>query len=138
MILVVAASGLLSAAVHNQGDIEWAFIWAGVAYGINTLIKQITRRHRPHNRRVSMLGIKSYSFPSGHAFGSLTFYGLYAYLDYRYLPFPLNLAIAAGLTILVILVGTSRVRLGTHYPSDVVGGWLLGLISLGLIIGLVF
>jgi undecaprenyl-diphosphatase len=138
VVLAVAAGGLLSAAARNQQAIEWAFIWTGVAYGANTLIKQAARRRRPHNRSISMLGIKSYSFPSGHAFGSLTFYGLYAYLGYRYLSFPLDITIVAGLTVLIILIGVSRVRLGAHYPSDVAGGWLLGLISLYLIIAFVF
>lgn len=134
VVLTVAASGFLSAAIRGQNSIKLAFFWAGVAYGINTLIKQITRRHRPHNRQVSMLGIKSYSFPSGHAFGSLTFYGLYAYLDQHYSSPPLNIVIIIALAALTLPIGISRVRLGTHYPSDVVGGWLLSLLALWLIV----
>lgn len=138
VILAVAISGFISAAVRGQGDIENAFFWAGIAYGVNTLIKQLTRRHRPHNRSVSMLGIKSYSFPSGHAFGSLMFYGLYAYLDYLYLSTALSSIIVLALAVLIVLIGASRVSLGTHYPSDVIGGWILALGSLLLIIGSVF
>jgi len=138
VILAIAASGFVSAAARGQDNIMWAFFWSGVAYGINTLIKQLTRRHRPHNRRVSMLGIKSYSFPSGHAFGAVIFYGLYAYLDYIYLETPLNIIIVLALTVLSVLIGISRVRLGTHYPSDVVGGWILGGAALSIIIWRLF
>ncbi|HET7528698.1 MAG TPA: phosphatase PAP2 family protein [Candidatus Saccharimonadales bacterium] len=137
IVLAIAAGGLVSAAASNQQALEWAFIWAGTAYGINTLIKQITRRRRPHNRRISMLGIRSYSFPSGHAFGSLVFYGLYANLVYRHLSFPADFAVLSALAVIVILIGVSRVSLGTHYPTDVVGGWLLGSVSLYLIVWLV-
>lgn len=138
LILALAISGFVSAAVRAQDTIMWAFFWSGIAYGINTLIKQLARRHRPHNRRVSMLGIKSYSFPSGHAFGAVIFYGMYAYLDYIYLEAPLNVIIVLALTALTILIGISRVRLAIHYPSDVVGGWILGGAALSIIIWRLF
>jgi undecaprenyl-diphosphatase len=138
VVLAIAASGWLSAVGRGQNSVEWAFFWAGIAYGINTLIKQLTRRHRPHNRRVSMLGIKSYSFPSGHAFGAVIFYGLYSYLDYRYLSSPFNLILVLLLLVLTVLIGVSRVRLGTHYPTDVIGGWFLGAVALLIIIWRVF
>jgi undecaprenyl-diphosphatase len=138
VILAIAAGGLISAAARGQDIIMWAFIWSGVAYGVNTLIKQLTRRHRPHNRRVSMLGIRSYSFPSGHAFGAVIFYGLYAYLDYTYLEAPLNIIIILALSFLSLMIGVSRVRLGTHYPSDVIGGWLLGGAALSIIVWRLF
>jgi undecaprenyl-diphosphatase len=84
------------------------------------------------------LGVRSYSFPSGHAFGTLIFYGLFAYLDYTYLSSPVNWLITILLASLISLIGISRIYLKTHYPSDVVGGWLLGAISLLLIIELAF
>jgi undecaprenyl-diphosphatase len=70
--------------------------------------------------------IHSYSFPSGHAFGAMVFYGLWAYLAYKYLPHPWNITVAAILAVLIVLIGVSRVYLGAHFPSDVIGGWLLG------------
>jgi undecaprenyl-diphosphatase len=134
----IALSGFASAASRGQSNVERAFILAGIAYGINTIIKLLLRRRRPHNLQISTLGINSYSFPSGHAFGTMLFYGLYAYLDYRYLSSPINLIIAAALFLLTLSIGISRVRLGIHYPTDVLGGWLLGGLGLLIILWLLF
>lgn len=138
VVLVGGLSGFVSAAASGQSQIERAFFLAGIAYAINTAIKLLLRRRRPHNLKISTLGLNSYSFPSGHAFGATIFYGLYAYLDYRFLPRPADLIIVAAIFFLVLLVGISRIRLAAHYPSDVVGGWLLGLVSLWLVIRLSF
>jgi undecaprenyl-diphosphatase len=78
--------------------------------------------------------IKSYSFPSGHAYGGMVIYGLLAYLAYKHLPHPWNLLSALLLGMLIIVIGVSRVYLGAHFPSDVAVGWLLGAITLALIL----
>jgi membrane-associated phospholipid phosphatase len=83
---------------------------------------------------VAHMRIHSYSFPSGHSFGATVFYGLLAYLAWSRLPHPWNLLVVLLLVLLIILVGLSRVYLGAHFPSDVVVGWLLGGLSLFVII----
>lgn len=66
------------------------------------------------------------SFPSGHAMGSLVCYGALLLVVLPFLP-PRLQRLARWLTgAIVLAVGTSRVVLGVHYPSDVLGGWLLG------------
>lgn len=95
--------------------------------------KIIFGRPRPQS---AILSLADFSFPSGHAVIAVTFYGFLAYiliklLNKRYKT--LVLILASGL---IILIGLSRLYLGVHYLSDVLAGYLLGLIS--LLTGLVF
>jgi membrane-associated phospholipid phosphatase len=138
IVLLIGFTGFASAIQRGQTNVQHAFFYAAVAFGINTILKLFLHRRRPNDLRITTLGVRSYSFPSGHAFGTAIFYGLFAYLDYTYLNHPWNWLIAVALVGLIGLVGISRVYLKAHYPSDVVGGWLLGAVSLFLIIELAF
>lgn len=95
----------------------------------NFLTKNIVLRNRPdHLRLIEETG---YSFPSGHAMGSIAFYGFVIFLlskskINKYLK--IFLSIIIGLTI--FLIGISRIYVGVHYPSDIIGGFLLGYIIL--------
>jgi undecaprenyl-diphosphatase len=106
----------------------WALAVSGAAL-LNLLAKHAFARTRP-DLWISILSETSFSFPSGHAMQSM--------------------AVAAALTLLawpthwrwrtlvlgtcfVFLVGMSRVYLGVHYPSDILGGWSA---SLGWVVGL--
>ena len=71
----------------------------------------------------------SYSFPSGHAMAAIIGYGMLSYaLTHTVVtgraPRALTYAVAAAV---VLAVGVSRVYLGIHYPSDVLGGYAAGL-----------
>ena len=72
----------------------------------------------------------SFSFPSAHSFCSLIVLGMIGLLVFRALNrkgVPYNVAIVPGiiLVIFAILIGISRIYVGVHWPSDVLGGWLL-------------
>ena len=77
--------------------------------------------------------VTSGSFPSGHAAGSAMFYGMLAYLLIRatrrvgWYMLPVFL-------LLLALIGFTRVYLGAHWVSDVLGGWILGFgwVALGM------
>jgi membrane-associated phospholipid phosphatase len=69
--------------------------------------------------------VKTSSFPSGHATSSMIFYLV---LALALAPRGWRRPAAAGAILLSILVGTSRVMLGVHWPSDVIGGWSFGLL----------
>ena len=102
---------------------------------INNLIKVIIARPRPEiNKLVTETG---YSFPSGHSITSMAFYGYLVYLTYKYIN---NKKIKIPLIIFLILliptIGLSRIYLGVHYTSDVLCGFLLGIIYLILFISI--
>ena len=72
----------------------------------------------------------SFSFPSAHSFCSLIVFGMIGLLIFRALNrkgVPYNVAIVPGIifVIFAILIGISRIYVGVHWPSDVLGGWLL-------------
>lgn len=116
----------------DQHSLSLAFIGVLVAMGFCTLLKLSLRRSRPDGLTAHKARFKSYSFPSGHSFGAAVFYGLLAYIGSLALQ-PAAAIISAAL-LLIMAIGLSRVYLRAHYPSDTIGGWLLGFMSLGLII----
>ena len=96
---------------------------------LNYVIKIIIKRDRPNILRLIKIG--EYSFPSGHAMISMGVYGYLIYLIYKKIknPYIKYLGIII-LSLLIILIGISRIYLGVHYFSDVVAGYTLSLIYL--------
>ena len=70
--------------------------------------------------------VKTSSFPSGHATSSMIFYLSLALALTAHTRW--HRAAASGAVMLSLLVGVSRVMLGVHWPSDVIGGWAFGLL----------
>ncbi len=67
----------------------------------------------------------SFSFPSGHAFAALCFFGVLAWLvAARLKSVPLKILVWSLAVFLIVSIGVSRVYLGVHYPSDVIAGYL--------------
>ena len=69
----------------------------------------------------------SYSYASGHAVLALTFWGIWAYyLRTSDLSARAKLTLGSAIALLVLGIGWSRLALGAHYASDVLGGYALG------------
>lgn len=102
--------------------------------GVNSLLKIFLHRPRPETLYVEAMVFKTHSFPSGHAFGAMVFYGLLTYLFYQIVPQPWSIFVLFFGIIIIFGVGLSRVYLGAHFPTDVIGGWLFGAAVLYLII----
>lgn len=103
-------------------------LFMGVVAGspiLNFVLKEFFQRARPDFHRLIEIG--GYSFPSGHAMNAFTVYGILSFLLWRHI---FN---RSGRTLLllfctffIIMIGVSRIYLGVHYPSDVIGGYLAG------------
>ena len=93
---------------------------------LNQLLKNILQRPRPNEFRI--IDETGYSFPSGHSMVSMAFYGYLIYLIYRYVKNKyLKWTLIVLLSILICTIGISRIYLGVHYTSDVLGGFLISI-----------
>jgi membrane-associated phospholipid phosphatase len=134
VILVLLVAGALMA-LHRAkiGGVRRAdpFLWLGVTstgWLLNVLLKLWFERPRPPEvlRRIAVEG---FSFPSGHAAFAGVFFGLLALLIARPTPRRPAWLRAAGVLlclVLAVLIAASRVWLHAHYPTDVIGGLLVG------------
>ena len=94
--------------------------------GLNVVLKHIIQRERPNINR--LIPEKGYSFPSGHSMMSMAFYGMLIFLIFKYVKnTALKWTLIVILTILLSTIGITRIYLGVHYPSDVIGGFLVSL-----------
>ena len=101
---------------------------------LNVLLKHSFQRPRPAFE-APLLELSTYSFPSGHTAGATLFYGfMAAYLLLRVVSWRGRLAVVAGATMMVLLVGASRVYLGAHYPTDILAAMCSGLAWLAVCI----
>jgi undecaprenyl-diphosphatase len=95
-----------------------------------TISKFLFRRNRPPTIYAGNMRIKSYSFPSSHAYSAALCGSYFSWLAVVH---HLNWLVIL-LILLIAIIGTSRVYLGAHYPSDVLAGWLVGGILTGVIL----
>ncbi|QED36905.1 phosphatase PAP2 family protein [Antarcticibacterium arcticum] len=105
-------------------EIFFVLIVSGLS---NVALKNVINRARPSAEH--LVSVETLSYPSGHAMSAIAFYGFLIYLVYT---FKLKSWIKIGLiflfTFLILAIGISRIYLGVHFPSDVVGGYIAGFI----------
>lgn len=106
---------------HRRRDALFLFTSVTGATAANLVLKAAFHRDRPSLWHQSVVE-QSFSFPSGHAMASAALVAclicIYWYTPKRYLT-----VVIGGL--FVLLIGMSRLYLGVHYPSDILGGWLV-------------
>jgi undecaprenyl-diphosphatase len=105
-----------------------ALVWMLVLLGgqlFNQGLKEYFKRTRPPYHEAAHAS--GYSFPSGHTMASFIAYGMLAYLLVLAIPArSIRITVVAVLAGLVVLIGFSRIFLGAHWLSDVLGGFAAG------------
>jgi undecaprenyl-diphosphatase len=133
---VIGAAGALFLFVRRKWIVLAAWVAALGGAGLLTIVlKNLIRRPRPV-AAAEFLNGTTFSFPSGHALGSLVGYGMLAYVvgsmwvDTR----RGRLRLAIAVAVLVVAIGVSRLYLGVHYFSDVIAGYAVGVLWLSVCI----
>lgn len=124
--MLITISVLILVIVKNK-KIGIMVILNLLAVGIlNQILKYIIQRPRPiENRLIEESG---YSFPSGHSMGSIAFYGLIIYFIFKYIKNKkIRNIYCIMLSLLILLIGISRIYLGVHYTSDVIAGFVISI-----------
>ncbi|HEX2772044.1 MAG TPA: phosphatase PAP2 family protein [Micromonosporaceae bacterium] len=128
-LVTIAVVGLL---IRRQGRLAVYLMVTGAgALLLDPATKALVDRLRP----VVDVKIGAYagsSFPSGHALGSLVAYGALLLVFLPAIPRRWRSPAIALVVTIVATVGLTRIALGVHFVSDVIGGWLLGLAWLGV------
>lgn len=122
--------------IIKNKKIKWAIpINLACSTILNFTLKNIIQRPRPIEYRI--INANGYSFPSGHSMVSMAFYGFLIYLIYKNVKNKYIKVISILLlSTLILLIGVSRIYLGVHYTSDVIGGFLLSISYLVLYVGI--
>lgn len=124
-IIVVAAIAYLLMTQKRA-----AALWIGVAVGGGMLLSNVLKLGfaRPRPEIVEPAArVFTYSFPSGHAtLSAVTFLTLGALLASLHTSRRLRIFFVTLAVVLTILIGSSRVYLGVHHPTDVLAGWCVG------------
>ena len=122
LVLCVVAT-FLFLKKRTQGAALGLIVAVAGAKLTEVLLKILIGRARPDG--YELLHLDTYSFPSGHATVAMALYGFITYLLWGMYP-KRRVRIALLGALVIIGVGVSRVYLGVHYPSDVLGGYIVG------------
>lgn len=135
VILSLLAIVLLFAVLGHRRELVFFLAAVGGSALLNDVLKSLIRRERPSVHRLAEE--TGFSFPSGHTMAAFTLFGALAFLLWRHIPARWGrVLLAVGAALLTIIVGISRIYLGVHYPSDVLGAMLAGSFWLALLIWL--
>ncbi len=130
--LTVVLLGLALLFVLLYGKQYAEVIWLsggviGIAGVLNPLLKLFFNRTRP-STLAPLITEHSLSFPSGHATASMVLYGslfflLPLFIDSKFVQY----ALRSLLVLIILSIGVSRIYLGVHFPTDIIGGFSLSL-----------
>lgn len=127
--------GIITLTVITFGLLIWRkkvyFAWVlaiGVGGGLllDQIFKNIFQRTRPDLWKITN-DPTTFSFPSGHATGSFCYFGLLAWFGWlTFKPILARIGWTILMVFIILMVGLSRIYFGVHFPTDVIGAYLLG------------
>ncbi len=136
--LALTAIAMLTFAIRRKW-LEAIFMLATTSSVLLAFVlKDLIQRPRPfpldQNAPRLIQSINEYSYPSGHVLFFVVFFGFFAYLAWIHFAGWARVIVIAICGALILLIGPSRVYLGAHWASDVLGSYIIGAIWLFLLI----
>lgn len=96
---------------------------------LNVVLKTLIQRPRPEGFRLAVES--GFSFPSGHSMAAMAFFGLIVWMVWHYeQDRRQRLLLTVAFSAVIVMIGISRIYLGVHYASDVLGGFCASIIWL--------
>ncbi|NIK70548.1 MULTISPECIES: phosphatase PAP2 family protein [unclassified Paenibacillus] len=134
ILIVIAFSSLFAFIGYRRELIFYLGVIVSSAL-LNLVLKTIFQRARPDINRI--IEASGFSFPSGHSMSAFTLYGITIYFLWKHLKYRwMRAAVILVGVVIIAMIGISRIYLGVHYPSDVIGGYLVSAAWLMMSIGL--
>jgi undecaprenyl-diphosphatase len=136
IILVWSVSVFL---VIRRQYLKAGFVLATASnFVLTSVLKVLVARPRPPDFSLNPADmfplVNQYSFPSGHVLFFVVFFGFIAYLAWLFHDGRVRIPVIAGCGVLILLIGPSRVYLGAHWASDVLGSYIIGALWLFFLI----
>jgi undecaprenyl-diphosphatase len=128
VIIVLAVAAFWA---YRKGWLEAAFVIATLSAGVLAgVLKVLVGRPRPPGFTLTPRDLfesfNQYAYPSGHVLLFVVFYGFVAYLAWKYLEGRARWMVTGVCATLIVLIGPSRIVLGEHWASDVIGSYIIG------------
>ncbi|PIC58237.1 phosphatase PAP2 family protein [Sporosarcina sp. P12(2017)] len=122
VLLAILTLGVLLWKKHRAQAVLFAIVLAGTGI-LNQVLKFIFKRERPDFNR--LIDIGGYSFPSGHTMMAFSLYTILTYILWRNVKNTGSQVVIIILAaMMIVMIAVSRIYLGVHFPSDIVGGVL--------------
>ncbi len=124
---------ILFAVLKHRSELLFFVAALGGAAAFNQLLKLLFHRERPTIYR--MVEETGFSYPSGHTMGAMAMYGAIVFLLWRHIKSKKGRTVLIFVSVFaIIMIGLSRIYLGVHYPSDIVGGLMASALWLSAVI----
>ncbi|MCC3380803.1 phosphatase PAP2 family protein [Paenibacillus farraposensis] len=124
VFIILIAMFVLHRVLRHRQELLFLAIAVLGSVLLNTVLKLLFHRARPEINRI--IEANGYSFPSGHSMTAFSMYAALTFLLWKHIPSALGRILLIVLSSLFILaIGISRIYLGVHYPSDVLGGYFM-------------
>ena len=135
--IITVCAGLALVVLKQRSDAALLVVLVSVSSGGNWVIKQLVASPRPDSALLEVREeLTSYGFPSGHVLFAVVCFGMLVVLlsGVRGRHAGLRKAMQAGPVMLVVAMAMSRVYLGAHWPSDVLGAFAMGGVYLAVLV----
>ena len=124
VVMVAVIVGVILLIRKNWWSLLSLFLAIGIGQAVLNILKVVFQRPRPETE----MYVFSYSFPSGHVFSATVIYGFCIYLTFRFSNnATVKWIVSTLLSLLILLIGVSRIYLGVHWFSDGLAGYVTGL-----------